>query len=92
MEKRVLISMVDYVLEKNKLGLPYLTAMDSCVNYAKFLSIPLTEEILDEIFETISKSRIIYVLQNCETVEDLLKLPQTNDIVLSEKLITKYQI
>lgn len=37
-----LISMVDYVLEKNKLGLLYLTAMDSVVNYAKLLSMPLT--------------------------------------------------
>ena len=40
-----LISMTDFVLEQNKPGIPYLTAIDKCINYAKFLKQPLKLEM-----------------------------------------------
>jgi len=36
-----LVGMTNFVLEQEKIGLTYLTAIEKCINYAKFLKQPL---------------------------------------------------
>lgn len=70
---KTIISMTDFVLEKNKIGLAYLTEIDICVKYAKFLKQPLTLGI----FVTCDENG--NVLNEPERWNDYLKAPESFD-------------
>lgn len=93
-----LITLTAYVLEQNKTSLPlwttnwnkeFETRFKNIVNYAKFLSMPLTEELLYKCIESIHSERVIFYLCTYSTFEELAI--NHNNLTLTPEAIQKYK-
>lgn len=96
MKSRKLIGMREYVFElcRDRSFETRDSAFGTLVeNYAKFLSMTLTIELLYELFSNITQAQAIWFMNTYSTVEDLGFITNTlTPLYLNEDVITKYQI